>query len=102
MNTHEGRYELKRLSGMEWVIADHHYGDDDPRHIIAQIFEVDTYECEVVWLRDLPFRTVYGSPLDVLADLNAASSRHTKPIQIPHLPPPDGAAGGSSHPTLPA
>jgi hypothetical protein len=102
MDMDSGHYELRRVNEMEWIITDRRYHAHDSRRTVARIFEVDTNECEVVWLRDLPFRTVYASALDALGELTAAAPRHTKPIHIPHTPPPDGAVGGSRRPTLPA
>lgn len=80
------RYALARVSDIEWVICDLRYGTRDPRRIVAQIWEVDTNECEVLWMREQSLAAVYASAADALADLRGAS-RHGKPVPIPHFPP---------------
>ncbi len=85
MDLDSGRYELRRVSEMEWAIHDRLL--DDARRVVARIFEVDAGECEVVWVRDVGLRTVYGSPADAMEELRAVRSRSTKPIYIPHRPP---------------
>lgn len=84
------RCALRRVSRSEWVISDLRYPPDDSRHAVARVYELDETEVEVVWLRDLPLATRYGSALAVLDDVQRmlSVSRATRPVAIPHLPPP--------------
>lgn len=84
------RYVLRRITPSEWVINDHRFGADDPRHVVACVYELDPAEVEVVWLRDLPLAIRYSSPFEVLEEverLQGGVSRATRPVAIPHLPP---------------
>lgn len=86
----EQRCALRRVSRSEWVISDLRYPRDDSRHAVARLHESDDTEVEVVWLRDLPLATRYGSALAVLDDVERvlSVSRATRPVPIRHLPPP--------------
>ena len=86
------RYELRRLTPIEWIILDLSRGENDPRRTVACIYEVDEFECDVIWLRDLDLRRSYHRPEDVLdAVLRATASPSIdpsrKPRPIPHRPP---------------
>lgn len=84
------RFELRKVTDTEWLILDHKYEAHDPRHTVACVYQVDTVEIDVVWMRDLPLANSYMSTADVLADvqrLHATPDRSTAPIAIPHLPP---------------
>ncbi|WP_217184235.1 hypothetical protein [Streptomyces sp. AC495_CC817] len=83
------RYVLHRITPSEWVINDLRFAPDDPRHVVACVYEMAPTEVEVVWLRDLPLAVRYGSPFEVLEQIERiqSTSRATRPIAIPHLPP---------------
>lgn len=87
--TPEPRYSLRRLTSSEWVVNDLRYEPDDPRHVVACVYELAETEVEVVWLRELPLASSYSSPFDVLEDVERMQdvSRATRPVAIPHLPP---------------
>ncbi|MFK4762297.1 hypothetical protein ACI3KS_15305 [Microbacterium sp. ZW T5_45] len=83
------RYVLRRITPSEWVINDLHFAQDDTRHVVACVYEFAPTEVEVVWLRDLPLASTYGTPFEVLEHVERlqGGSRATRPIAIPHLPP---------------
>ncbi|MCI1019999.1 hypothetical protein HWD99_15320 [Microbacterium sp. C5A9] len=85
----EPRYVLNRITPSEWVINDLRYAADDPRHVVACVYEYAETEVEVVWLRDLPLAVRYANAFEVLAEVARVQdpSRATRPIVIPHLPP---------------
>ncbi|MFJ4225732.1 hypothetical protein [Microbacterium sp. NPDC089695] len=85
----EPRYELNRITPTEWVINDRRYPENDPRHLVACVYEYAETEVEVVWLRDLPLAIHYSDAYQVLEDVARMqdASRATRPIAIPHLPP---------------
>ncbi|MBQ3357387.1 hypothetical protein ACTJKK_13575 [Microbacterium sp. 22179] len=85
----EPRYVLRRITPTEWVINDQRFPANDPRHIVACVYEYAETEVEVVWVRDLPLAMRYSNAFEVLADVERmhGSSRATRPVQIPHLPP---------------
>ena len=83
------RYVLHRVTPSEWVINDRRYESHDPRHLVASVYEYADTEVEVVWLRDLPLAVRYATAAEVLQEVTRVqdSSRATRPIAIPHLPP---------------
>lgn len=82
------RYLLKRIAPSEWVIGDLRFGADDPRHVVACVYELAETEVEVVWLRELPLPVRYATPFDVLEDVERmGESRASRPVAIAHLPP---------------
>jgi hypothetical protein len=83
------RYVLRRITPSEWVINDRRFPSNDPRHIVACVYEFAETEVEVVWVRDLPLASRYCNAMDVLEDLERMqeTSRATRPVPIPHLPP---------------
>lgn len=83
------RYVLHRITSSEWVINDLKYPSNDPRHVVACVYEVAETEVEVTWLRELPLAIRYGDVFEVLEDVERmhGSSRATRPISIPHRPP---------------
>ena len=85
----EPRYVLNRITPSEWVINDLRYAADDPRHVVACVYEYAETEVEVVWLRDLPLAVRYANAFEVLSEVARVQdpSRATRPIVIPHLPP---------------
>ena len=83
------RFMLNRITASEWVINDLRYSPNDPRHVVACVYELAETEVEVTWLRDLPLATRYGTAFEVLEDVERmrGSSRATRPIAIPPRPP---------------
>lgn len=83
------RFALSRITTSEWAVNDLRYRADDPRHVVACVYEVAETEVEVVWLRELPLSSRYGTAFEVLADVERLQelSRATRPVPIPHLPP---------------
>ena len=90
------RFELKRIGEAEWVICDSRFHPQDARCTVARIWEVDTNECQVVWLREEPLPTVYAAALDVLEDL-CRTSQVTKPAPIPHFSPAERSPRHALH-----
>lgn len=82
------RYVATQLGAIEWALHDNRHPVDDPRHVLAHIWQVGQDECEVSWMRDLALPTRYESVSDVLADVRQLTSRRTKPVPISHRPPP--------------
>lgn len=83
------RFLLKRITASEWLINDLRYSPNDPRHVVACVYELAETEVEVTWLRDLPLASRYGTVFEVLEDVERmlSASRATRPISIPHRPP---------------
>ncbi|MDZ4045053.1 MAG: hypothetical protein U1E32_04650 [Rhodoglobus sp.] len=83
------RFMLNRITASEWVINDLRYSPNDPRHVVACVYELAETEVEVTWLRDLPLATRYGTVFEVLEDVERLgdSNRATPPISIPRQPP---------------
>ncbi|MEV8251510.1 hypothetical protein AB0O87_11395 [Microbacterium sp. NPDC076768] len=83
------RFVLNRITASEWVINDLRYASNDPRHVVACVYELAETEVEVTWLRDLPLATRYGTAFDVLADLERMDGAHpsTRPVTISENPP---------------
>lgn len=82
------RFMLNRITASEWVINDLRYSPNDPRHVVACVYELAETEVEVTWLRDLPLATRYGTVFEVLEDVERLgdSNRATRPISIPRPP----------------
>ncbi|WP_307805217.1 hypothetical protein [Microbacterium sp. BLY] len=80
---------LHRITPSEWVINDQRYPQNDPRHVVACVYELADTEVEVTWLRDLPLAIRYGTAFEVLEEVERmqGASRATRPIAIPHRPP---------------
>ncbi|MEW2008645.1 MULTISPECIES: hypothetical protein [Microbacterium] len=80
---------LHRITPSEWVINDLRYPPNDPRHVVACVYELADTEVEVTWLRDLPLAIRYGTAFEVLEEVERmqGASRATRPIAIPHRPP---------------
>jgi hypothetical protein len=79
------RFELRKVTETEWLILDHKYAAHDARQTVACIYQLDTVEVDVLWLRDLPLASSYTSAGDVLGDLlrfHSAPSRSTGPITV--------------------
>ncbi|MEE6390159.1 MULTISPECIES: hypothetical protein [Microbacterium] len=80
---------LHRITPSEWVINDLRYPPNDPRHVVACVYELADTEVEVTWLRDLPLAIRYGTAFEVLEEVERmqGASRATRPIAIPSRPP---------------
>lgn len=87
MKKQGSRLEAKRLSSAEWVIHDHAYAENDPRRVVACIWEADPGEYEVTWVRRLPLPRWYDSVAAVLEDASAFTPAKAKPVPIPRRPP---------------
>ncbi|PVE95601.1 hypothetical protein [Microbacterium sp. TPD7012] len=85
----DARFELRKVVGYEWLILDHRYEVNDPRRTVGCVYQVDEYEVEVSWMREIPLARRYMTPLDALQELLRFEnrSRSTRPIEIPHQPP---------------
>jgi hypothetical protein len=86
-----GQFEVRRVSHREWVIYDVRFERDDARCVVACVRETDDEDAEVVWLGGRMMPTRYASVDAVIEDLTTATLRRrggTRPIEIPHLPPP--------------
>lgn len=84
--TPDTRFELRQVSGNEWIISDHQYDAHDERSTVACIFRADD-ECEVTWLVEFGLPTRFGCPANVVEERRRTLSRSTKPIPIPHFAP---------------
>lgn len=85
------RFEAIQLTASEWVIHDHRYSADDPRHLVARLWQADPGELEATPMRDIPLARWYDSIEAVLQDIHAFIPTNTKPVPIPHIPPPRAA-----------
>jgi hypothetical protein len=86
------RFEMRKVTAIEWVILDHSVPRDHPQHTVGCVYEIDDLEYDVVWLRDFGLAEHYMSPAEVLDDLIRVSQRSTRspsrrPVPIPHRPP---------------
>lgn len=86
------RFQLQRVSSMEWVIRDLTYAADDHRSIVARIWQIDLEEVEVSWARAFALRRYYESADAALHDLVASTRPATKPVPIPTRRPLQGLA----------
>jgi hypothetical protein len=86
-----GQFEVRRVSDSEWVIYDVRFARNDARCVVACVRETDDQDVEVVWLGGRMRPTRYASVDAVVEDLTTAALRRhggSRPIEIPHLPPP--------------
>lgn len=81
---------LMQLSAEAWAVHDLSYPENDHRRVVCRIYADTPSEVEVHWLRDLPLAHRYPSVDDVLESVQRFqdASRATRPIPIPHRPPP--------------
>ena len=86
------RFELRKVGSSDWIILDLALPSDHPGRTVACVYEIDDWECDVVWLRDLGLPEHYMSPVEVLDDVIQAgipsSPSPRRPVPIPHFPPP--------------
>ena len=92
------RFALQQLTSIEWIVVDESCTPNDPQRTVACIYEVDTLEYDVIWLRDLGLATKFMSPLDVIDEIVRTTQRSTvaasrKPVPIPHHAPQQSLAG---------
>lgn len=85
----DARFVLNRITASEWVINDQRYALNDPRQVVACVYECAATEVEVTWLRELSLATRYRTVIEVLADVERmhVSARAIRPISIAHRPP---------------
>jgi hypothetical protein len=90
------RFALEQVSATDWAVVDLHYPEGDHRRVVCQVYEDAPTEVEVLWRRDLPLALRYSSVTEVLSAVQRFhdTSRATRPIPIPRLPPP-ARRGGS-------
>ena len=67
------QFELRKLTPIEWIIIDVSLSENDPARTVACIYEVDTLECDVIWLRDLGLPAKYATADEVLEEVIRAS-----------------------------
>jgi hypothetical protein len=84
MTPTNSRFELRDLGAMKWAVIDLGVVETDPRRIVACVYEVDEFECDVFWYRDLSLPLRFGSPDEVLQAVVRSSSR---PHRVPSLRP---------------
>lgn len=84
------RFVLTQVSAEAWAIHDLHYPEADHRRVVCRIYADTPVDVEVHWLRDLPLALRYPTVQDVLDSVQRFqdASRATRPIPIPHRPPP--------------
>lgn len=94
------RFVLVQVGTTDWAIHDLHYPERDHRRIVCTVFEDAPTEVEVLWRRDLPLALRYSTAEDVLRAVQTFqdASRATRPIPIPHRPPPRNPDRGRSTP----
>jgi hypothetical protein len=85
------RFELRDLGSMKWAVVDLGAPETDPRRIVACVYEVDEFECDVFWYRDLSLPMRFGTPDEVLDAIVRSSSRphripSRRPVPIPVVP----------------
>ena len=87
------RFKLRTLDERAWLICE--VGEDDrASRTVAHLTMTDDDNVEVVWSHSIPLPASYGSAGDALEHMETWSAGHigsTKPIPIPHMPPPSGA-----------
>lgn len=84
------RFSLRRITPIEWSIRDDRYLPGDARGVVARIYQVENYEVEVAWLRDLPLMRLYGTVYEVLDEVRRIHTKRTqsdRPKPIPHMRP---------------
>lgn len=86
----EARFALIRVSENDWAIHDLHHPEGDHRRVVCRIYDDAPTDVEVIWMRDLPLALRYPSVQEVLEAVERFqdASRATRPIPIPHRPPP--------------
>lgn len=85
-----GSVEFVRVDADHWLIHDNSYRASDARHVIGCVSEMDD-GLDVVWVAPgIPLPTRYrdaGGVLDDLLRWRRSAAGHTRPVEIPSLPP---------------
>lgn len=95
MTTNE--IDLEPAGARSWRVCDPSVARDDSRHVIAEVSGgPDGYV--VTWLRGVHAHTRFDTLDDVLEEVHASRHRTrstgpTRPIPIPHRPPPQQRRG---------
>jgi hypothetical protein len=90
--TPDRRFALHRIDDSRWVIRDARLPEFAARPI-AHITMFEDDDVEVIWSSPLPLPVVFATPEDAVSSLEQWSrgrTGSTKPIPIPHFPPPRG------------
>lgn len=85
------RYALHRTGAQTWTIEDHTQAPGRPERVLARIGASSENYVDVEWTAGIPLPTHYMTARYALEDLTrwAATPRGpTRPIPIPHFPPP--------------
>ena len=82
------RFALERVDDRSWIIRDTRPGRSRP---VGRMLVSEDDDVEIVWAPSVPLPVVFATPEDALESLEnwARGGRGaTKPIPIPHFPPP--------------
>ncbi len=85
-----GRFALRRTGEQTWMIV-HAHAPEFAVRPLAHITVDDDDVAEVTWTAPLPLPVIYALPEDALESLEAwerGREGATKPVPIPHFPPP--------------
>lgn len=85
-----GRFGLHRIDELTWEIREVRLPTYAARPV-AHVTVSEDDEVEVIWSAPLPLPTTFATPSDALDSLefwSGSSPGSTKPILIPHYPPP--------------
>jgi len=85
-----GRFALRRTVEQTWMIV-HAQAPEFAVRPLAHIRVDDDDVAEVIWTAPLPLPVSYATPEDALESLEAwerGRAGATKPVPIPHVPPP--------------
>lgn len=88
----QARYALVKTDRRNWEIHDLTLRAPASQPV-AELLMSEDDRVEVVWITPIPLPIQYATAQDVLADLILWERRgrgSTKPIPIPHRPPPHG------------
>lgn len=84
------QYALQRISRRGWLVKDVQHPLDEA-HPLGRVTLTEDDQIEVSWDAAVPLPVVYATLEDVLESLEEWAHRPrgaTKPIPIPHYPPP--------------
>lgn len=85
------QFELQKVDQSTWIVRNHDIPATDSQHVVACITESAVHGVDVLWLLPAGLPTHYPSARAVLDDLvrrDRRISRRTRPVAIPHFPPP--------------
>ena len=89
-DTFTRRFGLQRVDATSWVIRDAHQPEYAAR-AVAHITVTEDDQVEVIWAAPLPLPVTFATIEDAVDSLEDWTHRQrgaTKPIPIPHFPPP--------------